>query len=74
MEDPHGVPAAGPLVDQLAHQVERLDGRIVRRLGVGGAKFARRRREGQRGRNSGGQGKAAGNPRAEQDFPVHSDD
>ena len=41
MEDPHPVAPVGALLDQAAHVFERPNRRVVGRLGVGGAKFAR---------------------------------
>ena len=54
MEHPDLVPAAAALRDQAAHEAQRLHGRIVLGLGIGGAEFARkrarrRRRQQQRG-------------------------
>ena len=43
MKDPDLVAAAGALGDQAAHVAQRLYGRIVLALGIGGAKFARDR-------------------------------
>ena len=42
MEHADLVPAAAAFLDQAAHEAQRLDGRIVFALGIGGAKFARK--------------------------------
>ncbi len=44
MEDADAMAAAGPLFDQAGHEHQRLHGRIVFRLGIGDAEFARGRR------------------------------